>query len=111
MYSPVTHSHSHISQYEYDIAEDDILVRPELEAIAEKYPDRFQLHYTVDRAPPNWKHSTGFITKEMIEKHLFVPSAGKMVQTFMCGPPPMVKFACLPNLEALGFTDEQWFVF
>lgn len=87
------------------------MVRPELEAIAEKYPNRFDLHYTLDRAPPGWKYSTGFIGKEMIEKHLFTPTAGKKVQIFMCGPPPMIKFACLPNLESLGFTDEQWFVF
>ena len=30
-------------------SEDDILVREELEAVQEKYPDRFKLWYTVDR--------------------------------------------------------------
>mmetsp|Transcript_12337 Transcript_12337/g.18089 ORF Transcript_12337/g.18089 Transcript_12337/m.18089 type:complete len:305 (+) Transcript_12337:141-1055(+) len=91
--------------------EDDILVRQELEAYAEQYPDRFSLHYTVDKAPAGWKHSVGFISKEMIEQHLFTPTPGKKIQTFMCGPPPMIKFACLPNLEAIGFTEEDWFVF
>lgn len=73
------------------VAEDDILVRPELEALAKAHPSRFQLHYTVDRAPDGWKYSTGFISKEMIEEYLFSPKAGTMTQIFMCGPPPMIK--------------------
>jgi cytochrome-b5 reductase len=82
-----------------------------LEAIAKKYPDRFTLNYTVDNPPKGWKYSTGFISKEMIEQHLYTPEAGKKIQIFMCGPPPMIKFACYPNLQALGFTDEDWFTF
>ncbi|KAJ0406856.1 hypothetical protein P43SY_008878 [Pythium insidiosum] len=30
---------------------------------------------------------------------------------FMCGPPPMLKFAVLPALEELGFSAEQQFSF
>mmetsp|Transcript_41854 Transcript_41854/g.47561 ORF Transcript_41854/g.47561 Transcript_41854/m.47561 type:complete len:304 (+) Transcript_41854:145-1056(+) len=92
--------------------EDDILVREELEDFATKYPERFQLHYTLDRPPStNWKGGTGFITKDMLEKHLFVKDGKKKIQTFMCGPPPMIKYACLPNLKELGFTEKDWFCF
>lgn len=92
--------------------EDDILVREELESYQKQYPERFELHYTVDKAPATgWKYSTGFISKEMMEKHLYQSDASKKIQIFMCGPPPMVKFACLPNLEALGFSEDDWFVF
>ena len=66
------------------------MVKPELEALAAEYPDRFQLHYTVDRPPPGWKYSSGFITKEMIAKYLFIPN-GTSTQIYMCGPPPMTK--------------------
>jgi cytochrome-b5 reductase len=86
-------------------------VRPELEAIAKKHPDRFQLHYTLDNPPNAWAYSTGFISKDMIAKYLYTPDASKKIQIFMCGPPPMIKFACYPNLEALGFTDGDWFTF
>mmetsp|Transcript_49768 Transcript_49768/g.105825 ORF Transcript_49768/g.105825 Transcript_49768/m.105825 type:complete len:312 (+) Transcript_49768:142-1077(+) len=92
-------------------SEDDILVRKELEEAVEKYPGRFRLHYTVDRPPEGWKHSVGFISKEMIAEHLPAPSADGSTQILMCGPPPMVKFACLPNLEALGFKKTDYFVF
>ncbi|KAL7538055.1 hypothetical protein ACHAXR_008270 [Thalassiosira sp. AJA248-18] len=92
-------------------SEDDILVRQELESAVEKYPGRFKLHYTVDRPPEGWKFSTGFITKEMLEAHLPSASSDGSTQILMCGPPPMVKFACLPNLEAMGFKKTDYFVF
>ena len=90
-------------------AEDDILVRPELEALQKEYPDRFTLHYTLDRAPEKWNYSTGFINKDMIEKHLLIP--GTQQQFFMCGPPPMIKFACIPGLKELGFDDKDHVTF
>mmetsp|Transcript_29535 Transcript_29535/g.69484 ORF Transcript_29535/g.69484 Transcript_29535/m.69484 type:complete len:309 (-) Transcript_29535:105-1031(-) len=93
--------------------EDDILVRKELEALATDFPDRFKLHYTVDRLPTDgsWKYSEGFISKEMIENHCLFNGSSKNTQVLLCGPPPMLKFACYPNLEALGFTKKDWFAF
>eukprot|EP00591_Stephanopyxis_turris_P009155 CAMPEP_0195509070 /NCGR_PEP_ID=MMETSP0794_2-20130614/2102_1 /TAXON_ID=515487 /ORGANISM="Stephanopyxis turris, Strain CCMP 815" /LENGTH=335 /DNA_ID=CAMNT_0040636191 /DNA_START=94 /DNA_END=1101 /DNA_ORIENTATION=+ len=97
--------------------EDDILLRSELETLAAKYPKRFSIHYTLDRPPKDWKYSTGFINEEMINKHCLMNGSkkcdgvGHATQIFMCGPPPMIKFACLPNLEKLSFTDEDWFSF
>ena len=29
----------------------------------------------------------------------------------ICGPPPMVKYACLDNLKNLSVTDEQIIIF
>ncbi|KAJ1460937.1 hypothetical protein M885DRAFT_433240 [Pelagophyceae sp. CCMP2097] len=81
--------------------EADILVRDELEALAKKHPARFTLHYTLDRPPAGWKHSTGFITPEMIQKQLPAPGPGTLV--LMCGPPPMVQYACKANLDKLGY--------
>jgi len=91
--------------------EDDILVREELDEAVTKYGGRFRMHYTLDRPPENWKHSTGFITKEMIAEHLPKPSGDGSTQILMCGPPAMVKYACWPNLEALGFKKSDWFTF
>ena len=84
-------------------------MRSELESLQKEYPDRFSLHYTLDRAPENWKYSTGFINKDMIEKHLVVK--GSQQQFFMCGPPPMIKFACIPGLKELGFDDKDHVTF
>jgi len=82
------------------------LVRQELEELQQKYPNRFSLHYTLDKPPSGWKYSSGFINREMIEKHLIVKGSGSQ-QFFMCGPPPMLKFACIPALNELGFTEKE----
>ncbi len=80
---------------------EDILLLPELNDLAQQHPDRFTVHYTLDRPEPEWEGSTGFITAEMISAHLPPPAASTLI--VMCGPPPMIKFACKQNLDALGY--------
>lgn len=89
--------------------EDDILVREDLEKYAKMFPDRFKLWYTVDRPGENWKYSTGFVDADMIKDNLFEPSDKNLV--LMCGPPPMINFACIPNLDKLGFSPEMRFAY
>ena len=86
--------------------EEDILLRQELESIPK---ERFHLHYTLDRPPSVWKYSSGFINAEMCRNHL--PPAGDDTMIFVCGPPPMIKFACEPAFKELGFKEGQWFAF
>lgn len=85
--------------------EEDILVRDMLEDQAEKNPDRFKLHYTLDRPPENWKYSKGFINEEMIKANM--PPAADDTIILMCGPPPMINFAVKPNLDKLGYSKDQ----
>nr|CAD7450017.1 unnamed protein product [Timema bartmani] len=37
----------------------------------------------------------------MIQEHLFPPSPDTLV--LMCGPPPMINYACIPNLDKLNY--------
>lgn len=87
--------------------EEDIFLRKELEEFA-KNP-QLKLWYTVDRPPANWTFSTGFIDEPMLQAHMPAADADSLV--LMCGPPPMIKFACIPNLEKLGFKAEQFITF
>nr|XP_021154918.1 NADH-cytochrome b5 reductase 2 [Columba livia] len=89
--------------------EKDILLRAELEDIAKRHPDQFTLWYTLDRPPQDWKYSSGFITADMIKAHL--PSPGSETLILMCGPPPMIQFACLPNLDKLGYPESSTFAY
>ncbi|CAL8242186.1 unnamed protein product [Merluccius merluccius] len=89
--------------------EKDILLRPELEEIQANHPDRFKLWFTVDRAPNNWEYSEGFINEDMVRDHLPAPSEDAVI--LMCGPPPMVQFACHPNLDKVGHSSSQKFTF
>lgn len=84
--------------------ESDILLRDELEELENEYSDRISIWYTLDLPPPSWRFSSGFITKDMIEKHL--PPPGPETLVLCCGPPPMVENACIKNLLALGH-DKQ----
>ncbi|TDH69057.1 hypothetical protein CCR75_004917 [Bremia lactucae] len=88
--------------------EADILCRDEIEAMAANHGN-VKIWYTVDKASDGWQYSTGFVSADMIKQHL--PPASSDVQIFMCGPPPMLKFAVLPALEELGFQPHQHFSF
>jgi len=81
--------------------ENDILVRDMLDDLAAKHPTQLKVWYTLDRPPADWKYSEGFITDTMIAEHLPGPKESTLV--LMCGPPPMVKFACQQNLDKLGY--------
>ncbi|KAI9256619.1 hypothetical protein BDA99DRAFT_547895 [Phascolomyces articulosus] len=69
--------------------ENDILLREELDAYAKKYPDRFKVVYGLDRPPSGWDGHTGFVTKELIRKHLPAPDKPNSI-IFVCGPDPML---------------------
>lgn len=89
--------------------EDDILLRNELEEIEADYPQRFQLWFTLDRPEDNWKYSKGFINADMIKDHL--PPPGDDTLVLMCGPPPMINFACNPALDQLEYTPKMRFAY
>jgi len=89
--------------------EDDILLRKELEALASANGDKFKLWYTVDRPTKDWQYSSGFISTEMISEHLPPPSEEGFI--LMCGPPPMIKLACIPNLDTLGYNPALRFAY
>ncbi|XP_066914157.1 NADH-cytochrome b5 reductase 3-like [Clytia hemisphaerica] len=89
--------------------EEDILLREEIEGMVEENPGRLHVWYTLDRAQENWSYSSGFVNEEMMKEHL--PKSDEHSVILMCGPPPMIKFACIPNLEKLGFKPDQYFSF
>ena len=89
-----------------------------LRRYAKKFPKQFKLWYTLDRPPDGWAYSTGFVSDKMISERLPGPQARKTsfarfplaccnrlrgsaqdsTIVLMCGPPPMVKFACQASL-------------
>uniref|UniRef100_A0A673K607 NADH-cytochrome b5 reductase n=1 Tax=Sinocyclocheilus rhinocerous TaxID=307959 RepID=A0A673K607_9TELE len=89
--------------------EKDILLRPELEEIMANHPTRFKLWFTVDRAPDGWEYSQGFINEDMVKNHLPPPADDTLI--LMCGPPPMIQFACNPSLDKVGHSNDRRFTF
>ena len=83
----------------------DILCADKITAI--EADPRVRVWYTVDRPPAEgeWKYGVGFIDEAMCRDKLPPPSDDTYI--FMCGPPPMIKFACRPNLEKLGHPESR----
>ncbi|TID29247.1 hypothetical protein CANINC_002043 [Pichia inconspicua] len=67
----------------------DILLKPELDALAAAHPDQFKIKYFVDKADGEKTEgvNVGYITKEVIESSIPKPSDDAHI--FVCGPPPM----------------------
>ncbi|XP_078500236.1 NADH-cytochrome b5 reductase 1 isoform X1 [Lissotriton helveticus] len=87
----------------------DILLRDDLEELQARYPERFKLWFTVDTAPEGWEYSTGFVDAKMIKDHLPAPADDVLI--LLCGPPAMVQFACIPNLDKLGYQQKLRFTY
>jgi cytochrome-b5 reductase len=90
-------------------SENDILLRDEIEQMKKENPERFRFTFTVDSPPEGWNHQTGPINEDMLRDCL--PTPNRETVTLICGPPPMVKFACLPNLQKLGHEEDRIFVY
>jgi cytochrome-b5 reductase len=82
---------THVSLVFGNISEEDILLKHELGAIENEYPNRFKAFYVLDKAPESWQGGTGFITKELLQKVLPDPEKGDKVKVFVCGPPGLYK--------------------
>ena len=74
-----------------------------LKAIAEL--PNVDVWYTLDQPPDGWKFSTGFIDEAMCREHL--PAASDATYIFCCGPPPMIEYACKPNLLKAGHAADK----
>lgn len=103
------------------ITPDDILLKRELDELAEKHKDQLTITYFLDKPPTSWKGKTGYITKEFLKENLPPPSTQSKV--FVCGPPGLYKAVCgtkTPKSEQgeitgylaeLGYTNEHVFKF
>lgn len=56
-----------------------------------------------------WEYSQGFISEDMVRDHLPPPSDDTLI--LMCGPPPMIQYACDPNLDKVGHAASRRFTF
>lgn len=83
--------------------ENDILLKEEIDDLAKKYPN-FSVHYTLSKQPANWEGLTGFISKEMITKHL--PSPQPENRLMICGPPEM-KRSLIQLTQELGWEKTE----
>lgn len=85
-----------------NISEEDILLRYHLEWLASNHKN-FKLHYVLERPPANWTGSVGYVTMDVLRKHMPSPSDDNLV--LVCGPPPMMKM--ISGSKAPDFTQGE----
>ncbi|KAL9716610.1 hypothetical protein Ac2012v2_001060 [Leucoagaricus gongylophorus] len=105
-----------------NVTEKDILLREELEALKKKYSDKLDLIYYLDKPGENWKGGAGYITADVIRKHVASPDLKEKIKLFVCGPPPQITSLAGKKdgpqqgefggiLKELGYTVEQVYKF
>ncbi|SJX64026.1 probable NADH-cytochrome b5 reductase 2 [Sporisorium reilianum f. sp. reilianum] len=70
--------------------EQDILLRQEFDKLA-KSDDRFTIVYGLDKLPKGFNGFEGYVTPELVTKHLPKPELAAKTKIFVCGPPPQVE--------------------
>lgn len=105
-----------------NVAEEDILLKKELEHLENQYPQRFRAFYTIDKPSESWTQATGHITQEVLKTLLPEPKTENL-KIFVCGPPGLYKAISggkkSPSdqgelsgyLKALGYGQEQVYKF
>lgn len=87
---------------------DDIILKDELDALAQQHPNRFKVYYVLNTPPAIWSGGVGFVSKDMIQKHL--PAAAADVMVLRCGPKPM-NDAMKGYLDQSGHAEDNQFEF
>jgi Na+-transporting NADH:ubiquinone oxidoreductase subunit NqrF len=114
----------------------DILMKEDFDTLKAKYPDTFNVVYTVDKADSDWKGShkmstmairganrggagpTGYVNKTLLQQHVPPASLGDKVKILICGPPGQVAAIAGKKdgmkqgdvgglLKDLGYNEEQ----
>ncbi|KAI0307849.1 hypothetical protein B0F90DRAFT_74716 [Multifurca ochricompacta] len=62
---------------------EDILLKKELDELADKYPSRFEVFYVLNNPPTGWTGGVGFVSKEQIATHL--PATHENIKILLCG--------------------------
>ena len=79
-----------------------VLLKGLFDDLARKYPDRFRMYYTVDKAvDKRWSHWTGYITKAMIEESMPKPMEEKSI-VMICGPDHLLNHVAGCNMSMLN---------
>lgn len=112
-----------------NISVDDILLKKELDTLAQKNPSRFQVHYAVDKVTDkeksSWKGEVGYLTSDVLKKYLPIPSKpdDENVLVMVCGPPGFMKLLSGEKnkdftqgpltglLKSLGFSEKNVYKF
>ena len=98
----------------------DVLLKDDLDQLAKAHPTRLKAHYILSQPsdPDQWlkgdglaSRSIGLVGKDLVAQKIPKAGAGAGSYALLCGPPPFLTMACVPALEAIGYTKETMVFF
>ncbi|KAL4887579.1 hypothetical protein BJY04DRAFT_212609 [Aspergillus karnatakaensis] len=86
-------------------AENDILLHKEMQELAKKHADQFQITYVLSHAGDDWKGEKGHVNADILHKYGFEPDEKSVA--LLCGPPAMIQKSVLPALIDWGYNEDD----
>jgi cytochrome-b5 reductase len=68
-----------------NVSEADILLRDELAALERAHPHALRIVHTLDNPPAGWTGAKGYVSRELINKHVPPAEKGDKIKVFVCG--------------------------
>jgi len=102
-----------------NIAEEDILLRSQLDDLQNKHKN-LKIYHVLEKPPKNWKGGVGYVNKQMVKDWMPSPN-DKNFKVLVCGPLGMMKQMTGPKnpdfsqgeltglLKEIGYNKEQVF--
>ena len=81
----------------------DILLKGDLDKLAEEHKDQLQITHVLSHPTEDWTGKTGHVTKEILQEYAFGPDGDSVA--LLCGPPTMIQKAVLPALKEIGYKE------
>lgn len=83
--------------------EEELFLKNEIDRMARERPNQFHVYYMVEKTErEDWEGGIGYVTREVMDEHLPLPSAAQKVQLLICGPPRMVS-STRRNAISMGY--------
>eukprot|EP00758_Cryptobia_borreli_P009353 Tbor_TRINITY_DN5473_c1_g1::TRINITY_DN5473_c1_g1_i1::g.25406::m.25406/K00326/E1.6.2.2; cytochrome-b5 reductase len=88
--------------------EKHILLKGLFDDLMQKYHDRFKVSYCIDKAvsPKDWDGYTGYVTKEMIEKTLPLPTEDNYI-IMLCGPDQLLNHVAGTPMHSMAHLSKS----
>lgn len=110
--------HTNINLIYANVNYEDILLKKELDELAEKHKERFRVYYVLNNPPEGWTGGVGFVSKAQVENYMPAANPHNDIKILLCGPPPMMT-AMKKHLQELQYPaprtvsklDDQVFLF
>jgi cytochrome-b5 reductase len=68
-----------------NVTEKDILLREEFDELKKRFPNTFDVVYLLDQPSEGWKGPTGYISADVIKKHVGSADLKEKIKIFVCG--------------------------